>query len=180
MLRFLNLVALLGSVAWLSKSPDWEPLVTSIGLFGALLAQEYPLLKGNRERDRALFLLFKQQFPSNGKTARFLKDHDIGGAFSTDALNDLDRFLGEWTNAEHEFIDGKLETARKALLIVGRQFNRKLSNAVSMDHNGRYSIGLHDMEMRPEMLLLQKELNDEATRVFRAHQGLMRAGSRIE
>lgn len=180
MLRFLNLVALLISVVWLSRNPDWEPAVTALGLFAALLAQEYPRLKKNQDRDRELFLKFKSQFPSNGKTAKFLRNHDIGGSFSTDVLDELDRFLEEWTNAEHEFIDQQLEIARKALVIVGREFSRNISSAVCLDRNDRYSIGLHDMELRTEMLALKNRLNNEATRVFRAHQSLMRAGSRIE
>lgn len=173
-------MALLGAVAWLARAPDWEPGITALGLLGSLLAQEYPRLQKHRDRDRALYLQFKEQFPSGGRAASFLRDHDIGGSFSTDTLDELDGFLHRWTDAEHEFIDRRLEEARKILLIVGNEFRRKLSTAITLDRYGRYSIGLHDMEMRPEMLRLQTDLNRLASRVFRAHQNFVRVGARLE
>lgn len=97
-----------------------------------------------------------------------------------DSLEELDRFLAQWNNAECQFLDKRLEQARKVLLIVGKEFSLRLSNSISPDSRGRYSIGLHDMEMRPEMLELQRELNKLATRVYRAHQGLMQVGARLE
>lgn len=38
-LALINFVALIGAIVWWATAPDWEPAVTSIGLFGALLAQ---------------------------------------------------------------------------------------------------------------------------------------------
>lgn len=38
-LSVINLVALVAAIIWCLLSPDWEPVVTSITLFGALLAQ---------------------------------------------------------------------------------------------------------------------------------------------
>jgi hypothetical protein len=38
-LAVINFVALIGAIIWWLSAPDWEPAVTSIGLFGALLAQ---------------------------------------------------------------------------------------------------------------------------------------------
>ena len=38
-MAIINFIALIGAAIWLITAPDWEPLVTSIGLFGTLLAQ---------------------------------------------------------------------------------------------------------------------------------------------
>lgn len=38
-LAIINFVALVGAIIWWVTAPDWEPGVTSIGLFGALIAQ---------------------------------------------------------------------------------------------------------------------------------------------
>jgi hypothetical protein len=38
-LIILNIAGLLGALIWLMLEPTWEPLVTSIGLVGALIAQ---------------------------------------------------------------------------------------------------------------------------------------------
>lgn len=41
-LIILNISALLGALIWLLTKPEWEPLVTAIGLIAALIAQLYP------------------------------------------------------------------------------------------------------------------------------------------
>ena len=180
MLRLLNLVALLASVAWLARTPDWEPAVTSLDLLAALLAQEYPRLKSNRDRDKALCLKFKAEFPTNGRSARFLREHDLGGSFSTNSNDELDAFLDKLDNAEYEFIDRRLETARKVLLITGRKFRGRLSTEITMNHRGWFSIGMDDMEMRPEMFAKRDELNRLSSTVYKAHQDVMRAGKYVE
>jgi hypothetical protein len=38
-LIIINIAGLIGSLVWLYAKPDWEPLVTSLGLIGALIAQ---------------------------------------------------------------------------------------------------------------------------------------------
>jgi hypothetical protein len=40
-LIILNTAGLLGSLIWLLTKPEWEPLVTCIGLIGTLIAQVY-------------------------------------------------------------------------------------------------------------------------------------------
>lgn len=180
MFRLLNLFALLVSVAWLARSPDWEPGVTSLVFLIALLGQEYPRLKFNQERDRALFLRFKAEFPTSGRSARFLEDHDIGAPFSANTNDELDAFLANWDNTEHEFIDQRLETARKVLLINGNKFRQKLSTEIAVNRQGLFSIGMDDMEMRPEMFAKREELNRLASVVYKSHQEVMRAGKYVE
>ncbi len=38
-LIILNIAGLIGSLIWLMVNPSWEPLITAIGLIGALIAQ---------------------------------------------------------------------------------------------------------------------------------------------
>ena len=38
-LVIINLIALIGAILWWITAPDWEPAVTSLGLFGAIIAQ---------------------------------------------------------------------------------------------------------------------------------------------
>jgi hypothetical protein len=40
-LIIFNIAGLLGSLIWLLTKPEWEPLVTCIGLIAALIAQLY-------------------------------------------------------------------------------------------------------------------------------------------
>jgi len=39
-MKLLNLLGLLAAVAWLARHTDWEPALTSIGLFASLIALE--------------------------------------------------------------------------------------------------------------------------------------------
>ncbi len=45
-LIILNIAGLLGSLIWLLTKPEWEPLVTCVGLIATLIAQLY---SGNGE-----------------------------------------------------------------------------------------------------------------------------------
>lgn len=38
-LVIINLIALIGAILWWITAPDWEPAITSLGLFGAIIAQ---------------------------------------------------------------------------------------------------------------------------------------------
>jgi hypothetical protein len=40
-LLILNILALIASIIWLALKPDWEPLVTTIGCIGGLIAQYF-------------------------------------------------------------------------------------------------------------------------------------------
>jgi hypothetical protein len=40
-LIILNILGLIGAIIWLILKPDWEPLVTTIGLIGGLITQFY-------------------------------------------------------------------------------------------------------------------------------------------
>ena len=68
MIKLLNLLGLLAAVAWLARHPDWEPAVTSIGLFASLIALEVFGIKKNakellNETDRKPFeQLCKERF----------------------------------------------------------------------------------------------------------------------
>ena len=175
-IRLLNLFALLGAVAWLARAPDWEPLVTSFALLAAFLGQElWPALKplGN---DKKLFECFLSDFPSNGRSARFLDEHDIGGSFRSDDLNELYNFLNTWNDAEHEFHNKKLEAQRKKLWKAANKFCSELSLKVYAGREGFLTMDLKDFEDRPEALATRDNLNNLATQVFREHQEFVRIG----
>ncbi|HKQ93014.1 MAG TPA: hypothetical protein VJZ77_20305 [Blastocatellia bacterium] len=98
MIKLLNLLGLLAAVAWLARHPDWEPAVTSIGLFASLIALEVSDKKKNskellNETDRKLFEQFCKEFPSDGNSARFLSEHDLGVSWHAQKLYEIDNFL---------------------------------------------------------------------------------------
>lgn len=192
--KILNLLVLLLSVAWLVSAPDWEPLIVSLGLFIAFLGQEYQLynqlhqpnkelpqeaLSNVSQSDIDLFDKFRRELPSDGEAIDFLKEHDLGNSFHNDKLKEIDHFLWNWNNADHEFVNEQLEELRIALLEQMETFKSNLSLAVQSKGNGWFSIGLKDFEDRPKMFELKDELNQMATGVYEVHQELIRTGKKV-
>lgn len=50
-LFIINIVALLACVAWLISSPGWEPVITSLGVFGLFVGQ---LFKKESENQKTI------------------------------------------------------------------------------------------------------------------------------
>ena len=179
-IKAINLVALLVSVAWLSRAPDWEPVVSSLVLLATLIGQEIASIRRSSvdSHDRALFDRFLEEFPSNGSSARFLNEQDIGSSFPRDDLDQLTQFTRDWGNAEHEFHDGELEKVRKKFLEAAKIFRSELSLNIFPIDGGWFSMDLQDFEDRPEKINKRDEFNKQATEVYEAHQELVRLGTR--
>ncbi|MEZ8146967.1 hypothetical protein [Enterovibrio norvegicus] len=126
--------------------------------------------------DTVLFDEFIRLLPSNSETVYFLKEHDLGDSFHYDKLKGIDEFISDWNDAEHEFINKDLEELRITLLKKMKVFRAKLSSTIQSKGDGWFSIGLNDLEFRPEIFALRDELNGMATGVFETHQQLIRTG----
>ena len=182
------LIALAGTEAWFLQGyfvgqPEWEPALAFFAALGMLLAREPIRSAIDRPRshhDRVLFDRFLQSFPSNGASARFLRDHDIGAPFRSSDLTQLDDFAETWNNAEHKFHSKELDKLRVALLKAAEEFRGELAVSVSRAHGpGFLSMGLRDWEDRPEMLAKRDQLNALGSAVHKAHQALVESGNRI-
>lgn len=177
-LKFINLAALLLAVVWLSRSPDWEPLVTSIGLFATLIGLEIQGLKGAREKrnnpDRQLFEAFLEVLPSHG-SIEFIKTHNIGGTFDPEELNDLRRFTYEWIDPEHEFLNNRLEKKRRKLHELTEQYLYSIAVNTFPTHSGRQRVlPRWELERPKPFGEVVNELHDLADQVADAHQDLVR------
>lgn len=182
------LIAVTGAEAWFLQGyfagePEWEPALAFAAAFGAILVRDSVLSASNRprsEHDRALFDRFLQSFPSNGASARFLKEHDLGAPFRSTDLTQLESFAERWNNAEHKFHAKELEQTRVALLKAAEEFLGKLAVSVSpVGSSGFLSMGLRDWEDRPDVLAKRDELNELGSAVYEAHQALVHSGNRL-
>ena len=70
-LIILNIAGLLGALIWLMVDTSWEPLVTSIGLVGALIAQ---ISSDNKSGDKTVM---KQKGGKNSKNYQSKGDINI-------------------------------------------------------------------------------------------------------
>lgn len=95
------------------QSSSVEPLV-GLGLIALALmhnlankflsqkTSEFALEESREMRsvDTALFRRFLEDFPSNGYTVPFLRDHDLGGSYHDINLTDINKFVERWDNVE--------------------------------------------------------------------------------
>lgn len=70
-------------------------------------------------KDVELFEEFLKLF-TEGDKIRFFKEHDFLASFHAEDVQPLHCFVESWNNAAHEFVDGKIERARKRLYRKGR------------------------------------------------------------
>lgn len=169
----------MAAVAWLSKAPDWEPLITTLGLFGALIGFEISDFKASKqlcEFDKKLYEEFIKELPSTSNGILFLKDHDIGGPFRAEYLNDLYQFRRKWGNASHEFKDKKLNNLLTEFYEGLDKFLNELSvNVFSACTEGFLTIDFDDFERRNEKIILREQLNNMSSKVYEAYQEFIRA-----
>jgi predicted nucleotide-binding protein len=132
------------------------------------------------EHDKQLFSKFQGGLPSKSRSIRFLRDDDSGVSFPSEWLDDLYDFIHQWNNAEHEFNSPELEKKRLEFWQSLNTFLRELGKYTSSTvRDGWLSIGLKDMEDRPEMLEAHERLNNLGTAAYEAHQNLVREGRRL-
>ena len=155
--------------------PDWEPFITGIAFFAGLIGLEFSETKSIKNSpDIKLFNKLIGLLPS-ATLIEFLKNKDFGAAFQNDYLDPLRDFNIYWDNAEHEFMNGKLEKKRKELLLEIDEFLDYLAHNTWPLRNGIQSIPAEWEEDQPERWERTKnELNRLSDRIVIIHQDLVR------
>lgn len=126
-IKILNLLALLASVSWFTKNPDWEPLVAVLGLLASYFGLEITEHRKRTNPDMELFRKLLTELPPEGRAIYFLEGHDISAPFESSVLDELDSFNRYWNDAAHEFHNKKLEKKRKELYQKMNDFRAELS-----------------------------------------------------
>jgi hypothetical protein len=86
-LKIGNLLSLLLAEAWFIKTPDWEPAILFIGLFGALIAQEFKSTHSSdklsqKEKLEALYIKVHEMMEELIKTTKYYEKTDLNSKFS--------------------------------------------------------------------------------------------------
>lgn len=141
------------------------------------LKQEKWLIK-----DKLLFEKFLEELPSTG-SIEFLKTHSFQNGFYLEYLRQILNFEQNWDDAEHEFINEKLENLRKELLENIKKF-------VYVNAIGSYSLGdgyftttpdayrLDDWNIPKHVIDKMQEMNDLADKVVELHQKFVRTAKK--
>ncbi len=86
-LKIGNLLSLLLAEAWFITSPDWEPAILFIGLFGALIAQERKSTHSSdklsqKEKLEALYIRVHEMMEELIKATKSYEKTDLNSKFS--------------------------------------------------------------------------------------------------
>ena len=110
-----NIIALVGTVFWWYETKSWEPIVAACTFFIAYIAQEiYDCKPSLRPADVDLFREFATTLPSDG-SIRYIQEHYMNSVTDRSRLDDLKRFLSEWGDPEHQFLNRALQKKLAAL-----------------------------------------------------------------
>ncbi|MBW4470050.1 MAG: hypothetical protein KME45_06555 [Stenomitos rutilans HA7619-LM2] len=136
-----------------------------------------PTTNSSIRSDRLLFAKLLEQFPSNGTTAFFLRDWDLGGAFPYRWLTGVNDFIHDWGNALYEFIDPHLESKRTDFMekLISFRDGLSVNGWRSGDEGDIFSMELDEFDDANPRWKKRDELNATATAAYEAHQELIRA-----
>lgn len=180
-LKIVNLIALLLTVAWFARSPDWEPAVGFLGLLATLIGLEVKTKSAKGPHpDKELFQEFLRVLPSND-SIEFIRTFNMAGfSFDRRKLDDLKEFAYEWDDAEHEFHDKQLETKRKKLLkLIQKYLNYIAMHTFHTEYRYLYSVPLEWEYQKPELFnQIVGDLHRFAEEIVSTHQDLVRTGRR--
>ncbi|WP_299017467.1 hypothetical protein [uncultured Photobacterium sp.] len=128
-----------------------------------------------QDADKVQFEKFLTEIPSDGLSIELLKEHDFGGSYHSQSIEQLKSFVEYGANPEKEFLDPELEKKRKFLWKKCHAFFYKLAqNSYSLGAGPVYSCipdPYREAGNRPKHVEKQiNELNDMATECFQLHK----------
>jgi len=134
------------------------------------------------KEDKEIGQKFLGEFPSDGASCNFLKNHDLHDSFLISDLDEIEKFVSNWDNAGHEFFKWNLDKKRRALLSQSKNFIFELSmltrqhdiNHKRLTTKVRFPDHVDQGVMRREDVKLDM-LNRQASKIYNIHQDLVRA-----
>lgn len=128
--------------------------------------------------DKELFTRLLRTLPANG-SIHFLRENNFAGfSFSWQRLSQLNDFVHEWDNVDHEFLDADLEAQRQALLDAANRFLAYLgSNTWPLASGDRSSVPQEWEDSEPQRFReTVGRIHELAEGVVSCHTDLVRNG----
>jgi hypothetical protein len=178
-LKIFNIIVLMLSFAWLVSYFNWEPFIATIISLSTLVGLEMSdkkSLKMNPDVD--LFNRLLKDLPTEGSIS-FISTHDFHNLFDIKELDDLKTFVRHWNDAEHEFLNKKLEKKRRKLLLLIDELYENIGSYIFSDDYvvDKYRIPKEWRLIKPELYNQAAAVLHEASdKVFECHQDLIRQG----
>jgi len=130
------------------------------------------------DHDRKLFRQFLQELPTTG-SIQFIRNANMAGfRFRSDSLDQLRSFCYVWNDADHEFVDKKLEAQRRNLLeLVDKYLTEIGQNTFVAEQLGYSTVPPEWEHEQPERFFQAVNLlHDLAGSIVDVHQDLVRQG----
>ena len=163
-------ITILSFNKWFPQS-GWEPFIVFLAVITTVTG--ITSVQGRRNWNTVLAKKFLREFPSKGFSVPFLKDHDMGSPFHNNSLKEIERFLDNWDDAEHEFMDKIAENKKRNFYKKLKSFHEKLLlNIFPMEREGMFSMEIADFETNQHKLKIMKELNESSSELYSLHQEL--------
>jgi hypothetical protein len=191
--KLLTVVSMLLTTGWLVakwREPGfpWEPtigLITcAIGYMTIESKQQgriSEVIASQTGNDAALFLRLQEFLPSHG-AIDFIKHHDFGGSFILTDLDPVSRFVHEWNNPQHEFIDPVLEAQRANLLRAASYFANAIAFKTAPRHAAQSAVPGHIDSDGPFPDWVKRDIrqiHQAAEALVDEHEKMMRLGRRM-
>lgn len=184
--KYLTILGMLFNVAWFLWNPEgwefeWEPIVAFTLTFAGFIAADIHdrPKETAHPNDVALFKKLQECLPAN-TAIKFIKEHDFLGTFTIEEISPFNRFVYEWDNPEHEFLDLELEKLRKELYRLVKEFTQAIGRYSSPNSKGRQSVRVNSQQGIPEFeKRFEQEagiINCAASAVEECHSNLIRLG----
>lgn len=175
-------------VGYFAHEPGWKSGSALVAAFFAVVAIEYAEFRQKliehgprtqvREHDKALFQQLMALLPSNGVIA-FVNQHNMSFGFDEGRIEPIDRFVLEWQNAQHEFIDVDVEHAKAELMQACRAWCHTINIETFRMSDRRQSVPPEWETDQPERFeKVIRQLHDEAQAIVDKHEHLVRVGTR--
>ena len=178
--------------AWVGRDPSFASIAALLPFVGGVIVLEIRERQNRRNplkqtqhpihvSDLNLYRRYISHFTSNPNVLGLLRDHDFANAFSKQQIEPLWEYVERWTGAESEFIDHRLELARRNFDTLLRQFVTLLARNTFPDNRQDecFTLDFESSSERPDILKTREKLNNLSTDVFRAFEAFHRLGKWI-
>jgi len=175
-IKILNLVGLLGTVAWFGHSPDIGKLLGAIALLATFLEQDRRGLFKLSEWDENLIKQFKTELPSDSDPILNLRDHDFSNSYwNKSFFKPLDQWIHKWGNAEFRFKDKGLNNKRDVFYQATHTLVFDMASETYPHDNipEKNTLGYEDYRNTPQKEEIRRRLNDESTKAYEAYCDLI-------
>jgi hypothetical protein len=165
--------AVLLTLTWLCRAPDWEPLSVFVAaLFAYLGHVTWTSLQRITDHEQHLLTRFRLLFPKDSGTIFFLREHDFGDSFNGDYMSPLFEYQGSWVGADFMFCNRGIEKKRCSFDKALRHFLNYLA-LETYPHDKRpgwFTMDYNELHNSSDKEGIRTELNARATNFVQSYE----------